>query len=124
MKTLCALLMVLSVPAWGAWTQVDADNLRTTFADPGTISKEGDRSRMASLVEFSRFQRMVEVGYFSQKFLHEYDCAKRRVRRLSQVFHAGHMADGAAIYADESAQEWEPVGEGSAAGRLLEIACR
>lgn len=126
MKTVLALLLtVLMAPSvQAAWTQVDADSLRTTFADAATVTRAGALARMASLVDFSRFQRMVEVGYFSQRFVHEYDCAQRRARRLNQTFHAGHMGEGAAIYADEAAQDWSDITEGSSTERLLKIACR
>lgn len=116
-------LWFVSAPTFAAWTQVDADGLRTTFADPAGIERAGQIVRMPALVEFSRFQRMVEVGYFSQRFVHEYDCPARRSRRMSQLFHAGHMGEGSVIYADETEQEWEAVAPGTAAEKLLMKAC-
>lgn len=124
MKRLMAFIAVTSGTANAAWTQVDADALRTTFVDSAAVQREGKISRMVSMVEFSRFQRMVEVGYFSQKLMFEYDCESSRYRRYAQVFHAGHMGEGSAVYSDEAVQEWTVAAEGSVTEKILRMACK
>jgi hypothetical protein len=75
-------------------------------------------------VDYKTFQRMVEVGYFSQKSMVEYDCAAGRVRALSVALHAGNMGEGKVIYADETAQQWEAVAPSTPAETLLKTACK
>jgi hypothetical protein len=124
MKTLLMMLLLLSSPAWAAWESVGEDRATTSFANPATIVRNGDIVRMTSLVDYKSFQRMVEVGYFSQKTLAEYDCAGRRFRGLSVALHAEKMGDGKVIYADETSHEWESVVAGSTAEAFWKVACR
>ena len=67
---------------------------------------------------------MVEVGYFSQKTLVEYDCVERKARGLSLSLHAEHMGEGKMIYEDASPREWSPVPAQSMTESLWNIACK
>jgi len=52
---------------------------------------------MWSLLDYKAFQRMVEVGYFSQKTHVEYDCGAKQLRGLSLSLHAQRMGEGKVI---------------------------
>jgi len=122
--TLAAALLCLATPALAAWTAVGEDPRGTTYADPATIEKTASTVKMWSILDHKTFQRMVEVGYFSQKSHNEYDCAGSRMRGLHTALHAEHMGAGAVIYEDDSAHEWESVSPGSVQEALLKAACR
>ncbi len=123
-KALAAALLLLASPAFAGWTAVGEDPRGTTYADPATIEKTASTVKMWSILDYGTFQRMVEVGYFSQKSHNEYDCAGRRMRGLHTTLHAEHMGAGAVIYEDDSAHEWESISPGSAQEALLQAACK
>lgn len=124
MKKLGIFLLVASNAAWAAWQSIGEDNAAVLYADPATIVKSGNTAKLWSLHDYKDFQRMVEVGYFSQKALVEYDCAERKTRSLSLSLHAEHMGEGKVIYEDTSAQEWRPVPPKTITETLWNIACK
>ncbi|MCC7546423.1 MAG: hypothetical protein IT532_01520 [Burkholderiales bacterium] len=119
-----AALLCLATPAFAAWTAVGEDPRGTTYADAATIEKAVSTVKMWSIFDYGTFQRMVEVGYFSQKSHNEYDCAGKRMRGLHTSLHAERMGAGAVIYEDDSMHEWESVPPGSVQETLLMVACR
>ena len=123
MKTLAIALFLVCSPAWAAWKNVaEADN-GTSYADPASISRQADTATMWLLFDYKDFQRMVEVGYFSQKNQVEYDCKQTRARVLTLSLHAEHMGLGKVIYADETPHDWEPIEAGSLNETLWKLAC-
>ena len=122
--TIAAALLCLAGPAFAAWTSVGEDPRGTTYADAATIEKSGNTVKMWSLLDHRNFQRMVEVGYFSQKSHVEYDCAGQRMRGLHTALHAEHMGAGAVIYEDASTHEWESIMPDSISETLLKVACK
>ena len=124
MKKFVFVLLLLSTPVWAAWTSVTENDAGTLYADPDTIVRNGNTARMWSLLDYKDFQRMVEVGYFSQKMQAEYDCAERRSRGLNLSLRSGHMGEGAVIYSDDSPRDWEPVAAGTVTENLWKVACK
>ena len=124
MNKLTLILLLAASPAWGAWKSVAEDERAVTFADPASIRKNGALVTMASLVEYREFQRMVEVGYYSQKAEAEYDCKEKQLRSLSLHLHDGRMGAGKVIYEDTQPHDWEPVQPDSPAEALWKVACK
>jgi hypothetical protein len=124
MEKLAIFLLLLSSAAWAEWTSVGEDNTAAFYADPATMVRSDYTAKLWSLLDYKAFQRMVEVGYFSQKALVEYDCAKRKARVLSLSLHAEHMGEGKMIYEDTSPHEWEPVFPETITEMLWNIACK
>jgi hypothetical protein len=124
MKKVAIFLLLLSSPVRAEWNSVGEDDATASYADPATIARSGNTAKMWSLLDYKAFQRMVEVGYFSQKALVEYDCAGRKIRGLSLSLHAEHMGEGKVIYEDTSPHEWEPVSSGTVSETLWKVACR
>jgi hypothetical protein len=124
MKKLAIFLLLLSSSAWAGWKSVGEDDTATSYADPASIVRHGNTAKMWSLLDYKAFQRMVEVGYFSQKAQVEYDCAEPRPRGLSLSLHAEKMGEGKVIYEDTSPHEWEPVTPDTMADILWKVACK
>lgn len=124
MKKLAVVLLLVSSPAWAGWKSIGEDDTGTSYADSATIVRQGNIARMWSLLDYKAFQRMVEVGYFSQKTEIEYDCREGRFRGLSLSLHAEKMGAGKVIYEDTSAHEWEPVPPGTVTEVLWKVACK
>jgi hypothetical protein len=124
MKRLAIFLLLVSSAAWADWKSVGEDSVAAVYADPTTIVRTGSTAKLWSLLDYKDVQRMVEVGYLSQKALVEYDCAKRKARNLSFALHADHMGEGKVIYQDTSPNQWEPVSAGSISETLWNVACK
>ena len=124
MKKLAIFLLLISSPAWAGWKSIGEDDAGTSYADLATILKSGTTAKMWSMFDYKAFQRMVEVGYFSQKAQVEYDCKDKQVRGLTLSLHAEHMGEGKVIYADETPHDWEAVEAGTLNEALLKIACK
>ena len=124
MKKLAIFLLLLSSPAWAGWKSVGEDGAGTTYVDLATIIRKGNTATMWSLFDYKDFQRMVEVGYFSQKTHAEYDCAAKQLRGLSLTLHADKMGQGKVIYEDTSPHDWEPVVPDTPSETLLKVACK
>lgn len=124
MKGLAIVLLLLCNPAWAAWKSVGEEESGKSYADPATLVKSGNTVKMWSLLDYKAFQRMVEVGYFSQKSLVEYDCKEKQIRGLMVSLHAEHMGEGKVIYADESPHEWEVLVPDTMGEVLWKFACK
>ena len=117
-------LLLAAMPAWAAWKVVGSTPSATSYADAATILRNAQVSAMWSLLDYASFQRMVEVGYFSQKALVEYDCAEKQSRGMVVSLHEGHMGEGKIIYADESPHDWEPIVPETLGEELWKVACK
>ena len=124
MKKIAMVLLIFSSPVWAAWEPIGQDNGASSYADPATIVRDGATAKMWSLLDYQDFQRMVEVGYFSQKAHAEYDCKEARLRMLTLSLHSAHMGEGKVIYADETAHEWEAIETGTPNEALRRRACK
>jgi hypothetical protein len=117
------LLLCAAAPACAGWEAVDQAATGTTYADRATIVRNGDAARMWWMFDHVRFQRMVEVGYFSRRSHTEFDCTEPRSRLLEVSLREQHMGEGSAIYTDDTAHDWEAVEPGSVADKLRRVAC-
>jgi len=123
MEALAASLLLLTGTASGDWQRVGEDNLGVVYADTEVV-RNGNIAKMWSLLDYKDYQRMVEVGYFSQKTQVEYDCSERKASGLSVALHADHMGAGKTVYTDESPREWEPVPADPVQQSLWKAACK
>ena len=124
MKKLVVILLMFGGAASAGWQTVADGSAGMTYADTDSIVSNGNMATMSSVLDYKTFQRMVEVGYFSQRTRTEYDCAERRFRALHVSLHADPMGEGKEIYADDSPRQWEAVTAGSVAEQLWTIACK
>ena len=83
MKKLAIFLLLISSPAWAGWKSIGEDAAGTSYADTATIVKSGTTAKIWSMLDYKAFQRMVEVGYFSQKTQVEYDCKDKMAIHLA-----------------------------------------
>ncbi len=124
MKKIAIFLLLLCGPVRAEWTGVGESDAVTSYADPASIVRDGNHARMWSLRDHKDFQRMVEIGYFSQKSRIEYDCVESRSRVLGLFLHAKKMGVGKVIYDDTLPHEWEPVTPDTMSEVLRKFACR
>ena len=102
------LLAVGSASATAAWVPVGGNQNGTIYADPVTVSKEGDMVSIWDLLDFKSVQ-LTTLGkpYLSQTSHHKLDCKEKRGRALEIILYSGNAESGEVIYRDVSAGEWE-----------------
>lgn len=123
-KLVSTSLLVATSALAASWTGVGEDASGTYFADATAIEKSGTTAKMWSILDYKGFQRMVEVGYWSQKSQVEYDCAAPRMRGLSVALLSEKMGGGKPVYEDHSAHDWEDIAAGSMSEALRKVACK
>ena len=113
------------MPAAAEWTAVGvANDIYAAFADRETIRRDGAVIIMSGLYDFRRQDYTPEgKALYSTVVLREYDCGERRVRLLSSIDYAGHMASGAAVAANLHRRRWEPVVAGGIDESYWQFAC-
>ncbi|MEJ1959231.1 MAG: surface-adhesin E family protein [Nitrosomonadales bacterium] len=124
-----ALLAGLSSNAVAEWMQVGSNQNFTSYADPTTIQKEGNkvmegsRAKMVSLVDYNGVMTKAGKTYASIKVQHEFDCRQEQIRVLFYTTYAGHMGNGLAVESKFVPGNWRPVSIRSIEEVLWKIAC-
>lgn len=123
---LTVILAVVSSNAMAEWVRVGrTDNAtRTIYANPSTISKNGNIVKMWSLQDFKTPQISPGNPFLSYKELNAYDCRGDRARRLSLSFYSENMGGGNTVFTNSTPDGWEPLAPDSVGETLLQEACR
>lgn len=121
---IAASLFLTSSAFAASWNSVGDDASGTWYADAASVEKNGTTAKMWSILDYKSFQRMVEVGYWSQKSHVEYDCAAPRMRGLSVSLLSEKMGGGKPVYEDHSAHDWEDIAAGTMSEALRKVACK
>jgi hypothetical protein len=123
---LIALLVLSTGPAYGEWIAIDQNTQLglTTYFDPDTIRRTGDRVKMWVLHDFKTIQTIDGDSYLSIKGQREYDCAEERERAITFTQFSGNMGSGKVVLtALDERRKWEPVQPGSVGQTLWNFAC-
>ena len=122
---LITLLVLNSGPAYAEWVALGTtDDGMTTYADPGTIRRNGDLVKMWALYDFKTRHTVEGKSYLSYKVLREYDCAEERIRYLAFTFFSGKMGSGKVVpTTSDEQQKSEPVQPASIGLTLFKAAC-
>jgi len=124
-KSILAMLLVAASGSAGAeWTQVGTSDTSTVYADPATISKDGNIAKMWHLLDFKTVQsRPYGLPYWSQKTQQEYDCTEARERTLEFHHYSENMGNGDVTHTDSEPGDWKPVLPGTPGAARRELAC-
>ncbi|MBK7673813.1 MAG: hypothetical protein IPJ27_03085 [Candidatus Accumulibacter sp.] len=119
---LMVLLAIVSSNVLAEWKEVgvDATSQVTTYADPSTIHKAGNRVQMWHLFDF----KTTAEAYRSLKVQSEYDCIQKQSRSLYTSSHKGNMGKGEVIGVEPDPGDWRPIPLGSPKEYLFYIACK
>ena len=121
---LMMLLAVVSSSAAAGWVAVGGNDLSSTYVDPATILKVGDKVKMWHLVDFNAVQvKPTGKRYMSEKLQYEYDCKEERARMLNFLSHSGNMGGGVMVEGDWHPRKWEPLPSGGVVDYLRKFAC-
>ncbi|MGA8148779.1 MAG: surface-adhesin E family protein, partial [Gallionellaceae bacterium] len=94
------------------WIEVgsSADAVVTVYADPATISKVDNKTKMWDLGDFKTAQDSgVGTQFMSIKGQSEYDCKEEQYRTLYSSYFSGNMGKGEIIGAYPDPEKWMPV---------------
>ena len=126
-KKLLFVLLLVSAPAWAAWTHFgDGNDGRfSAYADLATIRKKGNLVKMWLLYDFKTLQGVYGgPHYLSINEQDEFDCDGERYRILYQAKHSGNMAGGEVVYSSADPGLWTPVAPGSFSETFWKVACK
>jgi hypothetical protein len=97
-KILFLALLVLSGSAMAEWVRVAKSTVGDTYyADPASILKNGNMSKMMVLDDLKTVWIYSGDKYLSAKSHREYDCKGEQERILSLSLHSLNMGNGRAI---------------------------
>jgi hypothetical protein len=117
-------LLVVSVNAMADWVEVFRDGAYTVYADPATVVKTGDNTKMWVLYDYRSVQSSnTSKPYRSSRRQSEYDCKGRQSRILLLTGHSGNMAGVDTVFSFSTPDKWEPVRPGSLGEVIWNIAC-
>ena len=116
------LLAVLSTSAMAEWVQINANNNSTTYVDPTTIRKAGNKVKMWAMIDFKK--RTEEIGdTLSQASQYEIDCQNETTTQLAWVRYSGNMRTGHVVYSDNKRGDAAPNGPGTVGEFMWKVAC-
>ena len=123
---LILFLVTISNHAIAEWINISTNgDSSTIYADPTTIQKLGNRTKMWVLFDYRK--AITESGdkIMSIKKHEEYDCNKSQARLLYLSKHSGRFTEGKVIYVNDIPNnEWVPIIPGSIPADLWRYACR
>jgi len=94
---LILLLAVVSNSVMAEWVMLGTNDSGTTtvYADPSTISKNGDMVKMWSMIDFEKAVKLSDGKQFlSWKTQYEFDCKIKQSRMLAVSMHSENMGGG------------------------------
>lgn len=118
------LLAVNSNGAMAEWVLVGSNDEFTTYVNPSTILKSGNRVKMWKLHNFEAAQ-IHDSGkqFMSIKAQSEFNCKEEQSRTLYYSMQSERMGGGNSIITDSKRGEWIPVVPDSIFETLWKFAC-
>ena len=106
------------------WVIVSDNDDYIAYADPATLSREGDRVRMSDLVDL-KMPRLSPYGnpHASSTAHSEFDCQKPRMRTIAFYLHSGQMGEGDVVETVAESNGWLGVAPETLLGVLWKFAC-
>ncbi len=123
---LMILLAVVSSSAIAEWVAIVSNETKTTYADPATIRRAGDRAKMWSLIDLKTAETAINgvMPFMSSRAQYEYDCKEEQSRILYLSFHSGNMSAGEIVYrSPDTRDKWSSIPPDSVTETLWKIAC-
>ncbi len=123
---LMMLLAVVSSSAmaeWAEWVEVGSNDNVTSYADPATIRKVGNKVKVWELVDFKTVQGSTGFQFNSAKVQTQYDSKEEQTRILYATFHSENMGGGDVVLTHNNAAKWAPVTPDSVDEAMWKIAC-
>lgn len=126
LKTILVMMLALmSSNVMAVWIVVGDTDSGTTYADPTTIRRAGDRVKLWYLSNLTTADTTISgvAPFMSAKTQAEFDCNEVQQRILYISFFSDNMAEGKILFSESLIGNWLPVPPGSLYEALWKIAC-
>ena len=121
---LALALAALSCGSAAEWVMVNDHDEYIAYADPATISREGNLVQMSDLIDLKSPRSSPYGKQHASSTAHsEFDCRNSRIRTLAFSLHSGQMGDGDLVEAVAESGRWLPVAPGTLLNILWQFAC-
>ena len=117
-------LAALSCNSAAEWVIVKDNEEYIAYADPATISREGDRVQMSDLVDLKIPRSSPYGNQHSSSTAHsEFDCQNPWMRTIAFSLHSGQMGNGDLVETAAVSNGWLTVAPGTLLNVLWQFAC-
>jgi len=117
-------LAALSCSSAAEWVMVNDKDEYIAYADPATISREGNLVQMSDLIDL-KLPRSSPYGnqHASSTAHSQFDCENPRIRTITFSLHSGQMGDGDLVETIAESNRWLQVAPGTLLNVLWQFAC-
>ncbi len=121
---LALALTILSCNSAAEWVMVSDSDEYIAYADPATISREGNLARMSDLVDLKAPRSSPYGNQHASSTAHsEFDCEEPRIRTIAFFLHSGQMGSGDLVETAAVSNGWLTVAPGTLLDVLWQFAC-
>lgn len=118
------VLAALSCNAAAEWVMVNDHDDYIAYADPATLSRDGNRVQMRDLIDLKAPRASPYGNQHASSTAHsEFDCENSRIRTIAFSLHSGQMGNGDLVETTAESSNWLPVMPGTLLNVLLQFAC-
>lgn len=121
------MLMLAVAPALAApgdWTRIGQEALGVTYADRGSLRRNGDLASIWTLfdADVPQMQRENEYAHSSRVQI-EFNCTEHLARTINVVNYAERMAAGKVVGVRSVPQNWEVIAPNTPQAAVFKLAC-
>jgi hypothetical protein len=121
---LALALAALSCNSAAEWVIVNDNEEYIAYADPATISREGNLVQMSDLIDLKSPRSSPYGNQHASSTAHsEFDCEDPRIRTIAFFLHSGQMGNGDLVETAAVSNGWLPVASGTLLNVLWQFAC-
>ena len=122
---LAMALAAVNCNSLAEWVMVYDHDEYIAYADPATVSREGDLAQMSDLIDL-KSPRPSPYGrpHASSTARSEFDCRNSRIRTIAFSLHSGQMGDGDLVETVAESDHWLAIAPGTLLNVLWQLACR
>lgn len=114
----------LSGSAAAGWVIVADHDDYIAYADPASISRDGEKARMSDLIDLKSLRPSPRGNLHASSMSHsEFDCRDPRMRPLAFTLHSEQMGNGDVVENVPLSNGWLPVAPGTLLDVLWRLAC-
>ncbi len=121
---LALALAALSCNSAAEWVIVNDNEEYIAYADPATISREGNLVQMSDLIDLKSPRSSPYGNQHASSTAHsEFDCEDPRIRTIAFFLHSGQMGNGDLVETAAVSNGWLSVASGTLLNVLWQFAC-
>jgi hypothetical protein len=119
-----SIFALISSIAAAEWVVIGVSDDYIAYADPATISRQGDLTRMQDLIDLKApGPSPYGKQHASSRAHSEFDCQNARIRTIAFSLHSGQMGDGDVIETVAESARWLSAAPGTLLDILWKFAC-